>query len=64
MGASVDVDLYYELPSTENDLVKTWQYRVVEIDGNGTPIEQNGQMTAGKNLYRVGYQLMRISEHG
>ena len=51
-----DVDLYYELPSTENDLVKTWQYRVVEIDGNGTPIEQNGQMTAGKNLYRVGYR--------
>lgn len=51
-----DVDLYYELPSTEKDFVKTWQYRVVEIDGNGTPIEQNGQMTAGENLYRVGYR--------
>ena len=51
-----DVDLYYELPSTEKDFVKTWQYRVVEIDGNETPIEENGQMTAGENLYRVGYR--------
>lgn len=51
-----DVDLYYELPSTAKDVVKTWQYRVVEIDGNEKPIEQNGQMTAGENLYRVGYR--------
>lgn len=51
-----DVDLYYELPSTENDLVKTWQYRVVETDGNGKPIEDNGQMKAGENLYQVGYR--------
>lgn len=29
---------------------------MVEIDGNETPIEENGQMTAGENLYRVGYR--------
>ena len=46
----------YELPSTENDLVKTWEYRVVEIDENGKPIEEGSKMTAGENIYQVGYR--------
>lgn len=52
-----DVDAYYNFfeIADESEPLKAWKYRVVEVDGNGIPIEDSGELIANGNLYKVGY---------
>ena len=51
-----DADAYYELPSDENGLFKTWKYRVVEVDGNDRVLQDKEHIAINNHLYQVGYR--------
>ncbi|MDO4444892.1 MAG: hypothetical protein Q4C97_05070 [Bacillota bacterium] len=51
-----DADTYYDLPSDEHGLLKTWKYRVVEVNGNGDVIEDGRNIAINNNTYQVGYR--------
>ena len=50
-----DAEAYYELPSDENGLQKTWKYRVVEVNANGDVIEDGQNININNHNYQVGY---------
>ena len=54
MEAFVQSDAYYEIPSNEAGLSKTWKYRVVEVDANGKVIEDEQNITINNHNYQVG----------
>lgn len=51
---SFNPDAYYEIPSNEAGLSKTWKYRVVEVDANGKVIEDGQNITINNHNYQVG----------
>ena len=46
-----DEDAYYELSKD----IKAWKYQVVELDGEGNPVQDKEHMTVNGNTYQVGY---------